>query len=122
MADMYAAAPASLGLRVETVAGATLLLAPRIPVSYFNRAIGLGMFEPATEECLDAIIERLMASEGYQTMLSALPPDTLHAQPETMITLLDRVRDRYGSMRDYARAAGVSDDAMERLDARLLVR
>ncbi|HUI25719.1 MAG TPA: tyrosine-protein phosphatase [Candidatus Kryptonia bacterium] len=76
----------------------------------------------ATQENLDAIIERLMASEGYQTMLSALPPDTLHAQPETMTTLLDRVRDRYGSMRDYARAAGVSDDAMDRLEARLLVR
>ena len=74
----------------------------------------------ATQENLDAIIERLMASEGYQTMLNALPPDTLHAQPETMIALLDRVRDRYGSMRDYARAAGVSDEAMERLEARLL--
>ena len=75
----------------------------------------------ATQENLDAIIERLMASEGYQTMLSALPPDTLHAQPETMITLLERVRDRYGSMRAYARDAGVSDDAVGRLAARLLV-
>ena len=74
----------------------------------------------ATQENLDAIIERLMANEGYQTMLSALPPDTLHAQPETMITLLDRVRDRYGSMRDYARAAGVDDAAMIRLHRRLL--
>jgi protein-tyrosine phosphatase len=74
----------------------------------------------ATQENLDAIIERLMASEGYQTMLSALPPDTLHAQPETMITLLARVRERYGSMRDYARAAGVSDASIHRLEARLL--
>jgi len=72
MADMYAAAPASLGLRVETVAGATLLLAPRIPVSYFNRAIGLGTFEPATEQCLDAIIERFnsAAVEHYWLHLS----------------------------------------------------
>jgi len=62
MADMYAAAPAALGLRVETVAGAMLLLAPRIPASYFNRAIGLGVFEPATEAGLDAIVERFRAA------------------------------------------------------------
>jgi protein-tyrosine phosphatase len=74
----------------------------------------------ATQQNLDAIIERLMASEGYQTMLGALPPDTLHAQPETMIALLERVRSRYGSMRDYARAAGVSEGSIARLDARLL--
>ena len=74
----------------------------------------------ATQQNLDAIIERLMASEGYQAMLSALPPDTQHAQPETMIALLERVRSRYGSMRDYARAAGVSEGSIRRLEARLL--
>jgi protein-tyrosine phosphatase len=74
----------------------------------------------ATQQNLDAIIDRLMASEGYQTMLSALPSDTLHAQPETMIALLDRVRARYGSMRDYARSAGVSDETMQQLESRLL--
>jgi GNAT superfamily N-acetyltransferase len=56
-ADMYAAADSSLGLRVEHVAGATVLLAPRIPVNYFNRAIGLGGHEPATERGLDTIID-----------------------------------------------------------------
>jgi len=55
-ADMYAAAPPALELRVETVLGATVLLAPKIPVSYFNRAIGLGVHEPATEAALDAIV------------------------------------------------------------------
>ena len=38
----------------------------------------------ATQENLDAIIERLMSTEGYHDMLSALPPDTLHAEPQTM--------------------------------------
>jgi len=76
----------------------------------------------ATQDNIDAIIDRLMATEGYQTMLSALPPDTLHAQPETMVRFLDRVRLEYGSMRDYARSAGVSDEAIRRLDARLLSR
>ena len=35
-ADMYAAAPAALGIRTEVVGGATVLLAPQIPVSYFS--------------------------------------------------------------------------------------
>jgi protein-tyrosine phosphatase len=74
----------------------------------------------ATQQNLDAIIERLMSTEGYQTMLSALPPDTLHAQPETMITLLERIRDTYGSMREYALAIGVSPESIERLEGRLL--
>ncbi len=74
----------------------------------------------ASQQNLDAIIDRLMASAGYQAMLEALPPDTLHAQPETMITLLERVRSRYGSMRDYALAAGVPADSIRRLEERLL--
>ena len=48
----------------------------------------------ATQENLDAIIDRLMSTTGYQTMLSALPPDTLHAEPETMLAFLERMRGR----------------------------
>lgn len=74
----------------------------------------------ATQDNIDAIIDRLMATEGYQAMLSALPPDTLHAQPETMVTFLERVRTEYGSMHGYARSAGIADEAVQRLAARLL--
>lgn len=74
----------------------------------------------ATRENLDAIVERLMGTRGYQTMLEALPPDTLHAEPETMLALLAKVRERYGSMRGYARAAGLEDAVLARLEARLL--
>ena len=73
-----------------------------------------------TQENLDQIIDRLMASEGYQEMLSALPPDTLHAAPETMRALLERVHQKYGSMCGYAQAAGVSDATIEQLRDRLL--
>ncbi len=76
----------------------------------------------ATQENLEAIIERLMAAKGYQTMLSALPPDTLHAEAETMVAFLASMRERYGSMRGYARAAGVTDALVERLAERLLER
>jgi len=74
----------------------------------------------ATQECLDAIVERLMATKGYQTMLAALPPDTMHAESETMATFLTSIRARYGSMRGYARAAGVEEAAIDRLAVRLL--
>ena len=74
----------------------------------------------ATQECLDAIVERLMATKGYQTMLAALPPDTMHAEAETMATFLASIRARYGSMRGYARAAGVEEAAIDRLAERLL--
>jgi protein-tyrosine phosphatase len=74
----------------------------------------------ATQENLDAIIERLMSTEGYHSMLSALPPDTLHAEPQTMLTFLERMREQYGSMDEYAGAAGVADAALDRLRGRLL--
>ncbi len=75
----------------------------------------------ATKENLDAIVERLMSLKGYRTMLSRLPPDTLHAEPDTMIGFLERLRTEYGSLREYALSAGVATPALERLRARLLV-
>ncbi len=43
----------------------------------------------------------------------------MHAEPETMVGCLDTMRQRYGSMADYARAAGVPDAAIDGLRARL---
>lgn len=60
-ADMYAAAPtaltATLGLQVRERAGATLLLAPGMPTSMFNRAIGLGMARDATLADVKAVMD-----------------------------------------------------------------
>lgn len=59
--DLFAAAPAplarSLGLEARETAGATLLLAPGIPSPQFNRVIGLGNLQPASESELDAVAE-----------------------------------------------------------------
>lgn len=74
----------------------------------------------ATRENLDAIIARLMGSKGYERILDALPPDTLHAEPATMIEFLARMRAQYGSMTQYARVAGVSAAAIDVLADRLL--
>jgi protein-tyrosine phosphatase len=74
----------------------------------------------ASQEKLDAVIGRLLATRSYQEMLAMLPEDTQHAEPETMISLLERVRERYGSVSDYALAAGVPRSGVERLRDRLL--
>ena len=69
---------------------------------------------------LDGIIDRLNQMEGYRSMLEQLPPDTLHAEPETMIQLLERVGEKYGSMREYLASAGVGAQVVERLEAQVL--
>lgn len=74
----------------------------------------------ASQENIDAIADRLLSSEGYRQILDTLPEDTLHAAPETMITLLEQVRKHYGSLLGYARSIGVSDASLERLAAELL--
>jgi protein-tyrosine phosphatase len=74
----------------------------------------------ATKENLAAIIERLMATRSYETVLSSLPADTLHAEAETMIAFLERIREHYGTMGAYAQAAGVPPDALEALRVRLV--
>jgi hypothetical protein len=61
VADFYRAAPpmlqAQLGLQVVQVAGATLLVASRLPEAMFNRAIGLGMQHSASLEDVQRIVE-----------------------------------------------------------------
>lgn len=57
--DMFAAAPPdisrTLGLDVRQIAGATLLVAPGLPATIFNRVIGLGNGAAATEADLESI-------------------------------------------------------------------
>lgn len=58
---MFAAAPrdlaSELGLEARQVAGATLLIAPGIPATMFNRVIGLGNVRAVTDADLDAIAD-----------------------------------------------------------------
>ncbi len=71
--DMIAAAPAALGLTVARVADADVLLAPRMPVTMFNRAIGLGLSRPATGDDLDALIECLRARASREHLIHVSP-------------------------------------------------
>jgi GNAT superfamily N-acetyltransferase len=83
-ADLYAAAPASLGFRTEHIADTTVLLSPRLPVSYFNRAIGLGGHTPATETTLDAVIGRFREAGVADFWVHVTPA----AQPAELATWL----------------------------------
>jgi len=74
----------------------------------------------ATRDNLDAIVARLQASDGYQHVWEELPPDTLHAEPETMVTLLAGVEARFGGLEGYAREAGLTEDELDALRDRLL--
>lgn len=74
----------------------------------------------ATRANLDAIVARLNASDGYRHVWEELPPDTLHANPETMLEMLAGIDARYGGMDGYAREAGLTDADLEALRSRLL--
>lgn len=69
--DLIAAASTELvratGLRATEIGGAMLLIAPGIPDTLFNRAIGLGVRRPATEADLEAVIAefREAGSKNY---------------------------------------------------------
>jgi len=73
----------------------------------------------ATQDNLDAIIDRLTQSVGYREVIENLPADTLHAKPATMFSLLDQLRNRYGSFRGYANDIGLSDAVIHRLESGL---
>lgn len=73
----------------------------------------------SSAENLEAIIARLMASEGYQRIFAELPPETLHAKPETMVGFLGRMKSRYANLQEYATEAGVTAEALERLRRRM---
>ncbi|HVJ51096.1 MAG TPA: hypothetical protein VM689_01450 [Aliidongia sp.] len=72
-ADFFDAAPqtlrSELGVRVERIAEATVLLAPGIASPILNRAIGLGMFEEAGSDDVKRVTNCLRQAGGPLWML-----------------------------------------------------
>jgi hypothetical protein len=62
-----------LGLNVERVGSAILLMAERIPSVSFNRVLALGMDEPVTEAALDEIRSRYEQRGIGEFMIQASP-------------------------------------------------
>ena len=79
-----------------------------------KRGMTLNPRKPEGQE----VLARLVATADV--VLANLPPDTLHAKPATMLSLLDRLRERYGSFRGYANDIGLSDALIHRLESGLL--
>jgi len=69
---------AQLGLRIVDVADATLLVAPGLPTPMFNRALGLGLQQPATPDQVEAIAAVYRAAGVTNWWLHWNP----HARPE----------------------------------------
>lgn len=75
-ADYHKAAPASFaeqwGMRVEKVGSATAIITAGADISLFNRVMGLGIAEPATEEMVDRIVS-LYKEAGVRPMVALAP-------------------------------------------------
>lgn len=88
-ADMFDAAPAgfaaAVGLRVVSIGGAKVLIAPGLPTPMFNRVIGLGTFEPSSAEALDRIDE-CYRTAGVRTYWISVSPA---AQPRELAGWLE---------------------------------
>jgi hypothetical protein len=83
-ADLYAAAPAALQACAHAMAGATVLCLPTLPVSYFNRVVGLGNDQPATEADLDLVIG-IFSSAGVPEYWIQLSPGARPAELPRML-------------------------------------
>ncbi|MBK7971838.1 MAG: tyrosine-protein phosphatase [Deltaproteobacteria bacterium] len=73
-----------------------------------------------TRTALGAIVERLARSRGYRAMLAALPPDTMSAEPATIVGFLARVREHCGDVETFLAEGGLAAGVTSRLRARLL--
>src|SRR4051794_20465319 len=75
-ADYVRAAPSDFaeqwGLRVEKVGSATAIIMAAADISLFNRVMGLGIAEPATEEMVDRIVS-LYKEAGVHPMIQLAP-------------------------------------------------
>jgi protein-tyrosine phosphatase len=74
----------------------------------------------ATTAALPAIHARLRAMPGYDDTLRELPPETMHAQYETMEHLLAAVAERWGSVAGWAVEHGIPGSAVDALRSRVL--
>jgi len=106
-ADMFAAAPADWGLRVERWQSAIALVAPPIDVMLFNRVLGLGLSAPARAEQIDETVAlyRQANVENFGIQLSPM------AQPAAM---KDWLRDRHLTATDnWAKVYRTADQPIE---------
>lgn len=64
---------AETGLAVEEIGAVRLYLMPKVDILMFNRAVRIGIEEPATEEQIDRIVARYRALEVPRFLISVSP-------------------------------------------------
>jgi hypothetical protein len=80
-ADLFRFAPAELHMQVESVGSAIALVAETMDIVLFNRVIGLGLREPATEAMVDRIVARYRQA-GIRNFTVQVSPT---AQPAALL-------------------------------------
>ncbi len=106
-ASFFAAAPPDWNISVQRLAGAVCLFAPDLPVMLFNRAIGLGVREPASERALDEVLAQYRQSGAHVYGVQLSPS----AQP---INLPNWLTTRHLSVRDnWAKVYRAADQPIE---------
>ncbi len=78
------AAVAELGVHIEQVSSARVVMTERVEAIYFNRVVGLGLAEPATETLVDRILA-LYQQAGINQLAIQLSPA---AQPAELLDWL----------------------------------
>lgn len=97
--DLYAAAPAVLRLQSPVVGGATLLVAPTLPVTYCNRVIGLGNDELIETDDLEEIAA-VYSAAGVRSYWLHLTPS---AQRPAVIKSLTQRGYKLAARRSWAK-------------------
>lgn len=73
-----------------------------------------------TAQHMEPIIERMRRSPGYSHIVKDLPAGRFHPQPDAMERALAGIRSRWGSIRAYVLAQGVSDGDLVQLETGLV--
>ncbi|MEZ4217130.1 MAG: tyrosine-protein phosphatase [Myxococcota bacterium] len=68
-----------------------------------------------SQESMDDVIARLESLRGYEDIWKELPPDTMHAHPDTMRRLLTALDERWGGAAGLAKSIGVAPRALDAL-------
>lgn len=84
-ADMFQAAPPSLGMSVKHIAGAVVISTSALPIALFNRVIGLGLREETTLSSIQTCLE-VFRQAGAPEFMFQLSPAAQAEAPKLLAT------------------------------------
>jgi hypothetical protein len=67
------------------------------------------------------ILDRLRRDPLWGERVAEIPPERVHAAPETMETFLVLLYERHGGAREWALAAGVPAESLQTMSAQLVI-